>query len=135
MSFFGGSKKQAATLSPDAPIEEPAKPRFEPPPAELKALAGTTHFDEQQVGQLAQRLADLDDDGSGSLTADELLDIPELAMYPLLKRVLSMYNGAPPPPRTSLAAKLIFGSDREPTVHVPQPTSRASSPLASSSRR
>jgi len=68
------------------------KPKFEPTAAEMKALAKATHFDEQEVSQLAQRFSALDHDGGGSLSADELLMMPELSMYPLLKRVLAMHN-------------------------------------------
>lgn len=91
MSLFGSSKK-AAVVSPDVPVE--MKPRFEPTDAEVKKLMGETHFDEQEINQLAQRFSALDNDGSGSLEADELFNMPELSMYPLLKRVLAMHNGS-----------------------------------------
>lgn len=89
MSLFGGSKK-SSTVSPDAPLA----PRFEPTANEVKQLALDTHFNEQEVSQLAQRFVALDNDGSGNLTADELLHMPEISMYPLIKRVLAMHNGA-----------------------------------------
>lgn len=83
-------------VSPDVPIEKPPeKPRFQPSSDELAALVRETHFSEQEVTLLAQRFAGLDLDSSGTLTVDEFYNVPELALYPLLKRVLSIHNGDP----------------------------------------
>ncbi|KAL1504039.1 hypothetical protein AB1Y20_010450 [Prymnesium parvum] len=85
------SSKKQAVISPDVPIE---KPVYKPSADEVGALTRETLFDEPEIRQLAQRFSVLDNDGSGTLTADELYNLPELSMYPLLKRVLSMHNDA-----------------------------------------
>ena len=84
-----GKKEKADSVS-----EVAAHPTLSvvPTASEMKALAHATHFDEQEVSQLAQRFSALDNDGSGTLSADELCLMTELSMYPLLKRVLAMHN-------------------------------------------
>jgi Ca2+-binding EF-hand superfamily protein len=84
---MGRKVKEEAAAAPEA------APRAPPPSStEIKALAKETHFDEHEVSQLAERFHALDHDGSGTLSTDELCEMTELAMYPLLKRVLAMHN-------------------------------------------
>lgn len=73
--------------------DAPAVPRAPPPdPAVMNELASSTHFTASELVILSQRFADLDSDGDGLVDADEVCAMGEVAMYPLLRRVVSRYN-------------------------------------------
>ena len=70
-----------------------AVPRAPPPTAAvMNELASSTHFSAPELLSLSQRFADLDSDGDGRVEADEVCAMAEVAMYPLLRRVVSRYN-------------------------------------------
>lgn len=70
-----------------------AGPRAPPPTAEvMQQLASTTHFTAPELQALVQRFAQLDTDGDGSVDAEAVCEMGEVAMYPLLRRVVSKYN-------------------------------------------
>ena len=70
-----------------------AVPRAPPPTsAVMNELASSTHFSAPELLSLSQRFADLDSDGDGLVEADEVCAMAEVAMYPLLRRVVSRYN-------------------------------------------
>jgi hypothetical protein len=76
-----------------APTDAAAVPRAPPPtPAVMNELASSTHFSASELVILSQRFADLDSDGDGLVDADEVCAMGEVAMYPLLRRVVSRYN-------------------------------------------
>lgn len=52
-------------------------------PEDIQDLQHCSHFSEAEIGELYRRFRKLDKDQSGSLSADELLSIPEFAMNPL----------------------------------------------------
>ena len=69
------------------------RPRAPPPtPAVMTELASSTHFSASELAILSQRFGDLDSDGDGLVDADEVCAMGEVAMYPLLRRVVSRYN-------------------------------------------
>ena len=69
------------------------RPRAPPPtPAVMTELASSTHFTASELAILSQRFGDLDSDGDGLVDADEVCAMGEVAMYPLLRRVVSRYN-------------------------------------------
>jgi Ca2+-binding EF-hand superfamily protein len=47
---------------------------------------------EKELKRLHRRFKKLDKDGSGTLTIDEFTSIPELAVNPLLERVISIFD-------------------------------------------
>jgi Ca2+-binding EF-hand superfamily protein len=70
-----------------------AVPRAPPPTAEVMSqLASSTHFSAPELLSLSQRFAELDSDGDGLVEADEVCAMGEVAMYPLLRRVVSRFN-------------------------------------------
>jgi len=58
----------------------------------MTELASSTHFSASELAILSQRFGDLDSDGDGLVDADEVCAMGEVAMYPLLRRVVSRYN-------------------------------------------
>jgi len=50
------------------------------------------NFNEAELHKLHRRFVKLDKDGSGTITADEFLSIPELAGNPLLGRIISIFD-------------------------------------------
>ena len=58
----------------------------------MTELASSTHFSASELVILSQRFGDLDSDGDGLVDADEVCAMGEVAMYPLLRRVVSRYN-------------------------------------------
>ena len=76
-----------------AATDAAAVPRAPPPTAAvMNELASSTHFSAPELLSLSQRFADLDSDGDGRVEADEVCAMAEVAMYPLLRRVVSRYN-------------------------------------------
>ena len=65
-----------------------------PPPSasEYAEIASKTYFSDREVQGLYARFAELDADGDGLVSADELCSMPELAMYPMLRRMMARYN-------------------------------------------
>jgi len=59
---------------------------------EFEQMKAYTNFSEQELLRLHRRFKKLDTDGSGTLTTDEFLNIPELASNPLLERILSIFD-------------------------------------------
>jgi len=61
--------------------------------AEARELAAKTHFTEQEIaGPLKSRFAQLSQDSSGSVPIDEVCAMPEVALYPHLRRIVAMNN-------------------------------------------
>ena len=63
-----------------------------PTPSVMQELASSTHFSGAELQTLVQRFAELDGDGDGLVAADEVCAMAEVAMYPLLRRVVTRYN-------------------------------------------
>jgi len=59
---------------------------------DIDDLQLTTNFTEEELKRLHRRFKKLDRDGSGTLTTDEFLSVPELAGNPLLERVLAIFD-------------------------------------------
>jgi serine/threonine-protein phosphatase 2B regulatory subunit len=51
-----------------------------------------SNFTEKELKRLHRRFKKLDKDGSGTLTLDEFMSIPELAVNPLLERVVAIFD-------------------------------------------
>lgn len=75
-----------------APRKETAQRAPPPSGAELQELASSTHFSAAEVSALVQRFAQLDTDGDGKVDVDVVCEMPEVAMYPLLRRIVSKFN-------------------------------------------
>ncbi|EGG16645.1 protein phosphatase 2B [Cavenderia fasciculata] len=58
----------------------------------LDQLKEMSSFSETELKKLYRRFQMLDKDGSGTLTTDEFLSIPDLALNPLLERVLQIFD-------------------------------------------
>ena len=70
-----------------------AGPRASQPTAqEMQELSTSTHFSSAELGQLSQRFAMLEPDEEGHVDIEKVCDMPEIAMYPLLQRIVSKYN-------------------------------------------
>mmetsp|Transcript_28096 Transcript_28096/g.39657 ORF Transcript_28096/g.39657 Transcript_28096/m.39657 type:complete len:189 (-) Transcript_28096:1174-1740(-) len=61
-------------------------------PEEIEQIKASSNFSERDLKRLYRRFKKLDADGSGTLTTDEFLNIPELAMNPLLERVIQIFD-------------------------------------------
>jgi len=61
-------------------------------PEDLESMMATTNFTEQELRRLYRRFKKLDTDGSGTLTTDEFMAIPDLKQNPLLGRLLSIFD-------------------------------------------
>jgi len=59
---------------------------------EIDAMKLMSNFTEKELKRLHRRFKKLDKDGSGTLTIDEFVSIPELAVNPLLERVISIFD-------------------------------------------
>lgn len=57
---------------------------------DLEELGKTTPFNTKQLESLYKRFEHLDKDKSGTLNAEKLLSVPELAMNPLIPRLLEV---------------------------------------------
>eukprot|EP01089_Gocevia_fonbrunei_P007220 TRINITY_DN18298_c0_g1_i1.p1 TRINITY_DN18298_c0_g1~~TRINITY_DN18298_c0_g1_i1.p1 ORF type:complete len:178 (+),score=40.96 TRINITY_DN18298_c0_g1_i1:13-546(+) len=60
--------------------------------AEIEEAQSLSNFSEGEIQRLHRHFAKLDADGSGTLTTDEFLSIPELAVNPLLERIISVFD-------------------------------------------
>jgi serine/threonine-protein phosphatase 2B regulatory subunit len=61
-------------------------------PKSFEGLEDLGHFSESELHKLHRRFVKLDKDGSGTITADEFLSIPELAGNPLLTRIIAIFD-------------------------------------------
>jgi len=58
----------------------------------IDALLKASGFSEAELKKLYRRFKLLDKDGSGTLTTNEFLSIPDLALNPLLERILQIFD-------------------------------------------
>ncbi|KAJ4457565.1 putative Calcineurin subunit B [Paratrimastix pyriformis] len=58
---------------------------------ELEALERSSHFSQREIQRLYKRFKKLDRSGAGGITESEFLQIPELAMNPLARRVIALF--------------------------------------------
>jgi len=58
----------------------------------IDALLSSSGFSEAELKKLYRRFKLLDKDGSGTLTTNEFLSIPDLALNPLLERILQIFD-------------------------------------------
>ncbi|KAL9644482.1 hypothetical protein ABK040_009348 [Willaertia magna] len=61
-------------------------------PEEIEEMQKGTNFNHKEIKKLYKRFKKLDKDGNGNITKDEFLMIPELAVNPLVKRVISIFD-------------------------------------------
>eukprot|EP00695_Tsukubamonas_globosa_P001403 TRINITY_DN2422_c0_g1_i1.p1 TRINITY_DN2422_c0_g1~~TRINITY_DN2422_c0_g1_i1.p1 ORF type:complete len:178 (-),score=38.22 TRINITY_DN2422_c0_g1_i1:93-626(-) len=61
-------------------------------PEEVEEMQRGTNFTPKEIKRLYKRFKKLDKDGSGTITQDEFLAIPELAVNPLVQRVISVFD-------------------------------------------
>eukprot|EP01127_Copromyxa_protea_P006868 TRINITY_DN16811_c0_g1_i1.p1 TRINITY_DN16811_c0_g1~~TRINITY_DN16811_c0_g1_i1.p1 ORF type:complete len:181 (+),score=53.17 TRINITY_DN16811_c0_g1_i1:50-592(+) len=61
-------------------------------PEEIEDMKLMSNFSERELKRLHRRFKKLDTDGSGTLTIDEFMSIPELAVNPLLERVIQIFD-------------------------------------------
>lgn len=61
-------------------------------PEEIDEMQKGTNFTPKEIKRLYKRFKKLDKDGNGNITRDEFLMIPELAVNPLVKRVISIFD-------------------------------------------
>jgi len=59
---------------------------------EIEEYKRTSQFSDEELQSLHKRFTKIDADGSGTLTADEFLAIPEIAVNPLLERIISVFD-------------------------------------------
>jgi serine/threonine-protein phosphatase 2B regulatory subunit len=57
---------------------------------DIEILKEITRFNNEEINRLYKRFQRLDKTQSGSISADQFMEIPELAMNPLSKRILSV---------------------------------------------
>jgi len=60
--------------------------------SEIEDMKLMSNFTERELKRLHRRFKKLDTDGSGTLTIDEFMRIPELAVNPLLERVIQIFD-------------------------------------------
>lgn len=51
-----------------------------------------THFDPDEIRRLGKRFRKLDLDGSGTLSVEEFMSLPELQQNPLVQRVIEIFD-------------------------------------------
>ncbi|KAL0488271.1 serine/threonine-protein phosphatase 2B regulatory subunit [Acrasis kona] len=61
-------------------------------PEEIEEMQKGTNFNQKEIKRLYKRFKKLDKDGNGCITSDEFFMIPELAVNPLVKRVISIFD-------------------------------------------
>jgi len=65
---------------------------FDLRPEEINNLSTTSNFTRTEVRKLYKRFRKLDHTASGTLSRDDLMRIPELAMNPLVEQILTMFD-------------------------------------------
>jgi len=60
---------------------------------QIEELSRDSGFSDKEIKRLYKRFQRLDKNSSGDITADEFLSIPELAMNPLMMRVICAFDG------------------------------------------
>ncbi|KAI9103294.1 hypothetical protein DFS34DRAFT_608147 [Phlyctochytrium arcticum] len=58
----------------------------------LEDMVATTNFSAEEIQRLYKRFVKLDKDGSGSLTKEEFLALPQVANNPLAHRLLAVFD-------------------------------------------
>ena len=58
----------------------------------LEGLESETNFTQQEIRRLYKRFKKLDKDGNGTISSEEFLAIPDLALNPLVSRVISIFD-------------------------------------------
>eukprot|EP01137_Pigoraptor_chileana_P025115 Opistho-2@94098 len=61
-------------------------------PEEIEEIENLTGFTPNQIKRLYKRFKRLDKDNTGTISMDEFLSIPELAMNPLASRVIAIFD-------------------------------------------
>eukprot|EP00002_Diphylleia_rotans_P040011 TRINITY_DN93_c0_g1_i10.p1 TRINITY_DN93_c0_g1~~TRINITY_DN93_c0_g1_i10.p1 ORF type:complete len:178 (-),score=48.97 TRINITY_DN93_c0_g1_i10:458-991(-) len=61
-------------------------------PEELAEMQAISSFSQKDLKRLYKRFQKLDKDNSGTITTDEFLMVPELAMNPLVERVIAIFD-------------------------------------------
>eukprot|EP01114_Cavostelium_apophysatum_P005660 TRINITY_DN16840_c0_g1_i2.p1 TRINITY_DN16840_c0_g1~~TRINITY_DN16840_c0_g1_i2.p1 ORF type:complete len:113 (-),score=16.78 TRINITY_DN16840_c0_g1_i2:69-407(-) len=61
-------------------------------PEEIEQIKTDSKLTEKELKKLHRRFKKIDADGSGTLQLSEFQNIPELAMNPLLERVISVFD-------------------------------------------
>ena len=61
--------------------------------AESAPLDLCSTFSPEEISRLAKRFKKLDCDGSGSISVDEFMSLPELGQNPLVQRVIGKEEG------------------------------------------
>lgn len=59
---------------------------------DINAFQEITNFTESDLNRLHRRFRKIDVDGSGTLSTDEFLGIPQLAANPLLSRIIDLFD-------------------------------------------
>ncbi|EME30047.1 calcineurin subunit B [Galdieria sulphuraria] len=60
---------------------------------EIEEIAKESHLTSKEIKRLYKRFQKLDRNSSGTIESEELYMIPELAMNPLVPRIVSMFDG------------------------------------------
>jgi len=58
----------------------------------MEMCSNCENFDAEEIKRLARRFKKLDLDGSGSLSIDEFMSLPELQQNPLVQRVIDIFD-------------------------------------------
>ena len=94
-----GGKKPAPEPKEDKGKRRPSlppadeKPRFAPPDSgAIRQLSDSTKFSADEISQMIPRFARLPVDEQSRASVEDVLAIPESAMYPMLPRMLAMQN-------------------------------------------
>ncbi|KAI8825595.1 uncharacterized protein EV422DRAFT_513460 [Fimicolochytrium jonesii] len=58
----------------------------------LEDMVANTHFTAEEIQRLYKRFAKLDKNGSGTLTKEEFLALPQVAANPLAQRLLAVFD-------------------------------------------
>jgi serine/threonine-protein phosphatase 2B regulatory subunit len=61
-------------------------------PEDIQEIQQVSYFTTKEIKRLYNRFKRLDKDNSGTITTEEMLSIPELAMNPLAVRVISLFT-------------------------------------------
>jgi len=61
-------------------------------PAEVHAFEKSTGFNSAQVHRLYRRFQRLDRAGTGAISSEDFMSIPELAMNPLVERIIEIFD-------------------------------------------